>query len=177
MAFIRLGFFLRILRLLFYSHNHLYTPEKPMKSLFTQSKHLHCGSLKLSNVSWTLNGWPKIYYSSSFMLLEGTWSHWSRLHLQFLVPTNPYWTCVKGYGPFSLVTKKLLYRAPPCFRIGDQKFTIRARPCFGRHVKPLIAAVFAVVSTHKSTLGARDELWPVLRKARWAVNAGCICRR
>jgi hypothetical protein len=34
----------------------------------------------------------------------------------------------------------------------------RVRPCFGRHVKPLIQAVFA----HQSTLGPRSGLWPVL---------------
>jgi hypothetical protein len=45
------------------------------------------------------------------------------------------------------VTKKLLSRAPPCF---------------GRHVKPLVSAAFAVVSTHQSALGPRGGLWPVL---------------
>ncbi|RVE53160.1 hypothetical protein evm_002257 [Chilo suppressalis] len=38
------------------------------------------------------------------------------------------------------VTKKLLSRAPPCF---------------GRHVKPLVPAASAVVSTHQSALGPR----------------------
>jgi hypothetical protein len=45
------------------------------------------------------------------------------------------------------VTKNLLSRAPPCF---------------GRHVKPLVLAVFAVVSTHQFALGLRGGLWPVL---------------
>jgi hypothetical protein len=27
---------------------------------------------------------------------------WSRLHFQSLAPSNPHWTCVVGYGPFSL---------------------------------------------------------------------------
>jgi hypothetical protein len=36
------------------------------------------------------------------------------------------------------VTKKLLSRAPPCFR---------------RHVKPLVQSAFAVVSTHQLALG------------------------
>jgi hypothetical protein len=31
----------------------------------------------------------------------------------------------------------------------------RARPCFGRHVKPLVPAAFAVVSTHQPALGPR----------------------
>jgi hypothetical protein len=44
------------------------------------------------------------------------------------------------------VTKNLLSRAPPCF---------------GRHVKTLVPAAFAVVSTHQSALGPRG-LWPVL---------------
>jgi hypothetical protein len=43
-------------------------------------------------------------------------------------------------------------------RMGDQKFTVSS---FGRHVKPLVAAEFAVASTHQSAL-VRGELWPVL---------------
>jgi hypothetical protein len=31
----------------------------------------------------------------------------------------------------------------------------RTSPCFGRHVKPLVSAVFAVVSTHQPALGPR----------------------
>jgi hypothetical protein len=38
----------------------------------------------------------------------------------------------------------------------------RAPPCFGRHVKQLVPAAFAVVSTHQSALGPRGGLWPVL---------------
>jgi hypothetical protein len=38
----------------------------------------------------------------------------------------------------------------------------RAPPCFGSHVKPLVPAAFAVVSTHQSSLGPRSGLWPVL---------------
>jgi hypothetical protein len=38
----------------------------------------------------------------------------------------------------------------------------RVPPCFGMHVKPLVPAVFAVVSTHQSALGSRGGLWPVL---------------
>jgi hypothetical protein len=45
------------------------------------------------------------------------------------------------------VTKKLLFRAPPCF---------------GRHVKPLVPVVFAIVSNHQPALGLRGGLWPVL---------------
>jgi hypothetical protein len=37
-----------------------------------------------------------------------------------------------------------------------------APPCFGRHVKPLVPAEFAVVSTHQPALGLRGGLWPVL---------------
>jgi hypothetical protein len=36
----------------------------------------------------------------------------------------------------------------------------RTPPCFGRHVKPLVHAAFAVVS-HQPALGPRG-LWPVL---------------
>jgi hypothetical protein len=45
------------------------------------------------------------------------------------------------------VTKNLLLRAPPCF---------------GRHVKPLVPAAFTVVRTHQPALGPRGVLWPVL---------------
>jgi hypothetical protein len=38
----------------------------------------------------------------------------------------------------------------------------RAPSCFGRYVKPLVPAVFAIVSTHQPALGPRGELWPVL---------------
>jgi hypothetical protein len=42
--------------------------------------------------------------------------------------------------------------------MGDQNLLSRAPPCFGRHVKPLVPATFAVVSTHsrfKLTSGRR----------------------
>jgi hypothetical protein len=45
------------------------------------------------------------------------------------------------------VTKNLLSRGPPRF---------------GRHVKPLVPAVFAVVSTHQTALCPRGGLWHVL---------------
>jgi hypothetical protein len=45
------------------------------------------------------------------------------------------------------VTKNLLSRAPSCF---------------GRHVKPLVSAAFAVVRTQPSALSLRFESWPVL---------------
>jgi hypothetical protein len=38
----------------------------------------------------------------------------------------------------------------------------RIPPSFGRHVKLLVPAAFAVDSTHQSTLGPRGGLWPVL---------------
>jgi hypothetical protein len=53
--------------------------------------------------------------------------------------------------------------------MGDQKFIISNSeefltciPKHGRHVKPLVPAAFAVVSTHQSALGPRGGLWPVL---------------
>jgi hypothetical protein len=45
------------------------------------------------------------------------------------------------------VTKILLYRV---------------HPHFARHFKPLVPAVFAVLSTHQSALGPRGGSWPVL---------------
>jgi hypothetical protein len=39
--------------------------------------------------------------------------------------------------------------------MGDKKTLSRVPPYFGRHVKPLVSAAFAVVSTHQSALGPR----------------------
>jgi hypothetical protein len=39
----------------------------------------------------------------------------------------------------------------------------RSSPCCGRHVKPLIPAVFAVASTYQPALGPRGGLCPILR--------------
>jgi hypothetical protein len=47
---------------------------------------------------------------------EGTLSHWSRLHLQSLAPTNPHWARVVGYGSFSLW---IVYKECLCPRSGD----------------------------------------------------------
>jgi hypothetical protein len=38
----------------------------------------------------------------------------------------------------------------------------QALPSFERHVKPLVSAAFAVVSTDQPALGPRSLLWPVL---------------
>ena len=43
-----------------------------------------------------------------------------------------------------------------------KKFSSRAPPCFGRHVKPLVPAALAVVNNHQSALGPRDGLRPDL---------------
>jgi hypothetical protein len=59
-------------------------------------------SRKLSNFGQSLDEWPKIYYLELLRAAEGTLSHWSRLHLESLAPTNSNWARVVGYGPFSL---------------------------------------------------------------------------
>jgi hypothetical protein len=43
-----------------------------------------------------------------------------------------------------------------------KKLLSLARPCFGRHVKPLVLAEFTVVNTHQLSLGPHGGLWPVL---------------
>jgi hypothetical protein len=43
-----------------------------------------------------------MYYLVLLRASENTFSCWSRLHLQSLAPTNPHWTHLVGYGPFSL---------------------------------------------------------------------------
>jgi hypothetical protein len=54
-------------------------------------------------------GWVTKIYLEVLRASEGTLSRWSRLHLHSLVPaafavvpTNPHWVSVVGYGPFSL---------------------------------------------------------------------------
>jgi hypothetical protein len=42
-----------------------------------------------------------------------------------------------------------------------KNLSTRAPPCFGRHVKPLVPAVFVVVSTPQPAMGPRGGLWPV----------------
>jgi hypothetical protein len=59
------------------------------------------------------------------------------------------------------VTKNLLSRAPSCF---------------GRHVKPFVPAVFAVVSTYQPVLGPRGGLRPVLHKEGQCPSSGDIIR-
>jgi hypothetical protein len=56
------------------------------------------------------------------------------------------------------VTKNLLSRAPPCFE---------------RHVKLLVSAAFAVVSTHQPALGSRGGLWPVLLMCMQPIRKAC----
>jgi hypothetical protein len=74
------------------------------------------------------------------MLRRG--ARWPRGALQHaIVEVKQRWSVIRR------VTKNVLSRAPPCF---------------GRHVKPLIPAAFAVVSTHQPALGPRGGLWPVL---------------
>jgi hypothetical protein len=60
--------------------------------------------------------------------------------------------------------------------MGDQKFLFGA---FGRHAKPLVPAAFAVVSTHKSTLGQRGVYGPffcVILKVGLCPSSGVINR-
>jgi hypothetical protein len=42
-------------------------------------------------------------------------------------------------------------------RMGDQNLLSRAPPYFGRHVKPLVPAAFAVISTHSSFKEGRRQ--------------------
>jgi hypothetical protein len=65
-------------------------------------------SWKLSNVGWSLDGWPKIYHLELLRALEGTLSRWSRLQWQLIAPVNSQWARVVGYGPLSLC---LIHRA------------------------------------------------------------------
>jgi hypothetical protein len=55
-------------------------------------------------------------YTQLLRASEGTLSRWSRLHLQSLAPTNPYWASVVGYSPFSLW---LIHKEGLCPNSGD----------------------------------------------------------
>jgi hypothetical protein len=54
-------------------------------------------------------------------------------------------------------------------------------PCFGRHVKPLVPAAFAVVSTHQPVLGLVVGYGPfslcVIHKEGLCPNSGDINRQ
>jgi hypothetical protein len=52
----------------------------------------------------------------------------------------------------------------------------RALPCFGRHVKSIVPAAFAVVSTYQPAMGPRSGLWPVLHKEGLCPSSGDINR-
>jgi hypothetical protein len=56
-------------------------------------------SRKLSNIGQLLDGLPKIYFLELLRASKGSLSRWSLLHLQLLIPTNPHWARVVGYGP------------------------------------------------------------------------------
>jgi hypothetical protein len=66
---------------------------------------------------WLVIGWvTKNYYLELLRALEGTLSRWSLLHLQSLVPINPYWIRMVGYGPFSLC---VIHKEGMCPSSGD----------------------------------------------------------
>jgi hypothetical protein len=46
-----------------------------------------------------------------FRASEGTFSHWYRLHLQSIAPTNLHWARVVDYGPISLC---VIYKEGQC---------------------------------------------------------------
>jgi hypothetical protein len=48
----------------------------------------------------------------------------------------------------------------------------RAAPCFGRHVKPLVPIVFAVVSTHQSALDPHGGYGPF---SLWVIHKDGLC--
>jgi hypothetical protein len=66
------------------------------------------------NVYWWI--WPKIYCLELLRTSESTLSHWSWLHFQPLAPTNPHWTHLVGYGPFSLC---VIHKEGLCPSSGD----------------------------------------------------------
>jgi hypothetical protein len=69
-------------------------------------------SRKLSNVGQSWDGWSKIYFRAS----DGTLSRWSRLHLQWLAPTNQHGARAVSYGPFFLC---VIHKEGLCPSSGD----------------------------------------------------------
>jgi hypothetical protein len=69
-----------------------------------------------------------------------------------IVEAKKHWS-VTGW-----VTKNVISRAPSCF---------------GGHVKPLVPAVFAVVSTHQSALDPRSELYGLF--SLWVIHKEGLC--
>jgi hypothetical protein len=71
----------------------------------------------------------------------------------------------QGWSVIRWATNNLLHSAPPCF---------------GRHVKPLVPAAFAVVSTHQPALGLRGGYRPfslcVIHKKGLCPSSGDINR-
>jgi hypothetical protein len=70
-----------------------------------------------------------------------------------MAPQSVRSVCDRGRLVIGWMSKNLLSRAPPCF---------------GRHVKPLIPAAFAVVNTDRSALGrvvgyGSFSLWVILK--------------
>jgi hypothetical protein len=63
-----------------------------------------------------------------------------------------------AHYPYFFISKRIV----PEVRIKKLVIMIYAPPWFGRHVKTLVPAVFAVVSTHQSALDPRGGLWPVV---------------
>jgi hypothetical protein len=45
----------------------------------------------------------------------------------------------------------------------------RSPPCYGKHIKSLVPAVFTVVIAHPSALGLRGGLWPL-----WVSYKACL---
>jgi hypothetical protein len=60
--------------------------------------------------------------------------------------------------------------------MSDQNVLSRASPRFERHVKPLVPAVFAVVSTHQTALGYGPFFLCVLHKESLCPSSGDINR-
>jgi hypothetical protein len=98
-------------------------------------KPLSACSLKLA----TLYFWK---FSSILVLCGIRGARWPHGQCVSACNLGSYATLVIGW-----VTNSLLSQAPPCF---------------GRNVKQLVPAAFAVVSTHQPALGPRGGLWPVL---------------
>jgi hypothetical protein len=62
-------------------------------------------------------GWvTKIYNLEPLYASEGALSRWSRLQFQSLATTNPHWTRLVGYDPFSLY---VIYKDGLCPSSGD----------------------------------------------------------
>jgi hypothetical protein len=107
-------------------------------------------SLRASDIKAIVFNWHLRWYLS----FDRRVGMWAREPWQNINALPRYW--FSGAVCFSWELVRCIIRNLPKVIIFFEIYTSLS------DVKPMVWAVFAVVSTHKSVLNSRDELWPVL---------------